>query len=88
MPISISDHSIVEKFIREKNDLQIESLKNEIISELEELKLRREVKIPVQITKKEAELLIELLVKIEAYQQGKGWLFRAKRRTSLIMEYL
>ncbi|QOY51200.1 hypothetical protein [Candidatus Sulfurimonas baltica] len=37
---------------------------------------------------KATEIFVEILLRIEAFQQNKGWWFRTKRRMSLIKEYL
>jgi len=84
----ISDHAMVDKFIREKDNEKIQALKAEAFGELEEVKFYKSANMAhPNYTKKEIELMIELVVKTEAYEQGKGWLFRAKRRTELVMEY-
>ena len=87
MALSVNDHSIVDGYIREQNDDKIQILKEETLNELEEVKFWKNAGLEPKLSKKEIELLIELLVKIEAYEQGKGWMFRTKRRTQLIMEY-
>ena len=85
----INDHEFVDKFIKENDDNKILALKAEAYDELEEVKFYKNAKmLHPSYTKKEIELMIELVVKAEAYEQGKGWLFRSKRRAELVMEYL
>ena len=87
MALSMGEHAKIDAYINEKNDEKIQELKAEALEELEEVRFWKNTGMPAKKTKKEIELMIELVVKIEAYEQGKGWLFRTKRRTALIMEY-
>lgn len=38
--------------------------------------------------KKSLEIAVEILVRLEALESNKGWLFRAKRRVQLLQMYL
>jgi len=87
MALGIDEHAKVDSYIKSNDVNKLATLKAEAIDELEEVKFWKNAGMEAKITKKQIELLIELVVKIEAYEQGKGWLFRTKRRTQMIMEY-
>ncbi|OUS08672.1 hypothetical protein A9Q96_04360 [Rhodobacterales bacterium 52_120_T64] len=87
MAITIKEHAVVDGFIKEKDNIKLNELKNEALEQLSEIELLKLTGLKVNLTKKQIELIVELLVKIEAYEQRKGWLFRTKRRTELLMKY-
>ena len=87
MPITMQEHKLFDILLREKNTDKMQELKAEAILELEEVKFWKLAGTEGKHTEKEIDLLIELLVKIEAHEQGKGIWFRFKRRTELLKEY-
>ena len=84
----ISDHAKIDRLITDQDNENIKALKAGAFDVLEEVKFYKSANMAhPDHSKREVELMIELIVKAEAYEQGKGWLFRAKRRTELVMDY-
>jgi hypothetical protein len=85
--LKVSEHANIDNLISSTDNQNREALKSEAMDKLEEVLAWRSINMDANMTKREIELLIELIVRIEAFEQKKGFWFRFKRRGQLIMRY-
>mgnify|MGYP003655056973 FL=1 len=92
MVVWTNEQAKIDNLIKEQNISELDKIKEDALSELEGMdsmnKMYSKAGMQDKITsKKEAHIIIEIIVRIEAFQNKKGWWFRAKRRKELIMKY-
>ncbi len=85
MPITIREHARVASSLEGLTEEDLEKLKAEFEDLFAEIKIRRSAGLDSGYSKNEIEVCIEGYVKIEARRQGKGWWYRARLRSQLIM---
>lgn len=82
-----SVHKEIHLYIQRKDDTALEMLKNEAFNLISKNKLLRQSGLNSDLQHSDIEKAIELIVKIEAYQNNLGWFKRMKRRLSLVKEF-
>ncbi len=80
-------HKQLHELINNQDSNALTVMKEQAMNVLRSEKMLRLVKHPNTLAHKDIELIIELVVKIEAYESGLGWFARGKRRLSLTKEY-
>ena len=88
MPLSGSDQQHVQDIIDSATPAQRADLKADAERTLSEVNSLMRAKVLSNQESRAAEAAIEFLVRLEAIEQRKGWLFRAKRRVQLCQMYL
>jgi hypothetical protein len=85
--IKLSEHKEIAELIRNNNDAALFELKTRSINMLRAEQAIRQLGNNSALPHNEIEKLVEIVVKIEAYETGMGWLARTKRRLLLVRQY-
>ncbi len=80
-------HKQIHELIKNQDSGALVALKEQSMNVLRSEKMLRQFNHPNTLVHKDIELIIEIVVKIEAYESGLGWFARSKRRLSLTKEY-
>jgi hypothetical protein len=85
--IGFEKHKQVHELIQSKNTIELLKIKEQSMNMLRSEKILRQFNRADTLPHNEIEMIIEVVVKIEAYESGLNWFARTKRRLSLTKEY-
>ncbi len=88
MPLSSADQQQVQQMIEVSSAEERREMRVEAEVTLAQANALMGQKILSKEENKAIEISIEVLMRIEATEQGKGWWFRTKRRVQLTQMYL
>ena len=83
----IKQHNKIHELIRDRNTDELLEIKHQAMNMLRAEKALRDLNTSNTLPHKEIEKLIEIVVKVEAYEFKMGWLARTKRRLALTKEF-
>ena len=88
MPLSATDQQQVQDLIDAASPEQRREMKSEAEATLGQVNTLMGQKLLSRDENKAMEIAVEMLVRIDATEKGKGWFFRSKRRLQLVQMYL
>jgi hypothetical protein len=88
MALSTSEHHSIQQMIDSASTAARQQLHTDAENTLAQINVLMSQKMFSSQQRSQAESAIEILVRIEATEKGKGWWFRAKRRIQLTQMYL
>ncbi len=88
MPLSSADQQQVQQTIEAASAGVRQKMRAEAEATLAQINVLMGQKILSKEENKAAQIAIEILMRLEATEQDKGWLFRTKRRIQLTQMYL